>query len=64
MVIRDKVPIMVDCPHCKGSGKIQKIKTRRKKCEECGDYGHGCFGGGNKNGLGHSFCLIYTPCFK
>lgn len=60
--IHDQKPTvtMVKCTHCNGTGKVRKVKTRRKMCSECGDHNHGCFGTGKK--YGHEWCLVYTAC--
>lgn len=50
----------IPCSHCNGTGKVRKVKTRRKKCSECQDHGHGCFGTGKK--LGYEWCLVYIKC--
>ena len=50
------------CSFCKGTGKVRTIKTIRKKCADCQDHNHGCFGSGRKDGLGNPECCICEEC--
>ena len=41
------------CVFCKGTGKVTAMKETRKKCKDCDDRGHSCFGSGFASGLGY-----------
>ena len=52
------------CGFCNGSGKVIKYKKVKKKCKDCSDRGHGCFGSARKDGYGHSWCSNSVPVLK
>ena len=54
---KKKKKVYVECPHCKGTGKVPKIKKTRMKCKDCSDHNHGCFGSGRSDEFGYDWCV-------
>ena len=38
-----------------------EIKLKRKRCKDCQDFGHGCFGAAKRGGWGYEWCLTDKP---
>ena len=52
------------CPTCSGTGKVPKTKYIRKRCCECQDHNHGCYGSGLDSGLGNEWCVTSEFVYK
>ena len=59
----------IKCPHCEKKIDLEhKISTKatkhsvlkQRRCKECSEHGHGCFGSQKKNGYGYTHCADWV----